>query len=41
MLLFLLIAFPDPNPLASYRAMARGVWDYAVRKDGPYVEHAV
>jgi rhamnosyltransferase len=40
MLLLLLIGFLDPSPLASYRAIARGMWDYAVRKDGPYVERA-
>jgi rhamnosyltransferase len=35
-----LIGFLDPDPLASYRAMARGVWDYAARRDGRYMEHA-
>jgi rhamnosyltransferase len=40
MLLLLLIGFLDPSPLASYRAIARGMWDYALRRDGPYVEHA-
>jgi rhamnosyltransferase len=40
-LLFLpLIGFLDPSPLANYRAIARGMWDYAVRKTGPYVERA-
>jgi rhamnosyltransferase len=38
MLLLLLIGFLDASPLASYRAIARGVWDYAVRKEGRYVE---
>jgi len=37
MLLLLLIGFLDPKPFASYRAIARGIWDYAVRKNGPYV----
>jgi rhamnosyltransferase len=40
MLLLLLAGFLDPSPIASYRAIARGMWDYAVRKDGPYVERA-
>ncbi len=40
MLRLLFIGFLDPSPLASYRAIARGIWDYAVRKDGPYVERA-
>jgi rhamnosyltransferase len=40
MLLLFLIGFLDPSPLASYRAIGRGMWDYAVRKDGPYVECA-
>jgi len=40
MLLLMLIGFLDPSPLASYRAIARGMWDYAARKDGPYVERA-
>jgi len=38
MFLLLLIGFLDPSPLASYRAIARGVWDYALRREGPYVE---
>jgi len=40
MLLLLLIGFLDASPLASYRAIARGLWDYAGRKDGPYEERA-
>jgi rhamnosyltransferase len=40
MLLLLLIGFLDSSPLASYRAVARGLWDYAIRKDGRYVERA-
>jgi rhamnosyltransferase len=40
MLLLMLIGFLDPSPLASYRAIARGMWDYAAGKDGPYVEGA-
>jgi rhamnosyltransferase len=40
MLLLLLIGFLDPSPLASYRAIARGLWDFALRKKGPYVECA-
>jgi rhamnosyltransferase len=40
MLLLLLIGFLDPNPLASYRAVARGTWDYSVRKKGRFVESA-
>jgi len=40
MLLLLLIGFLDSSPLASYRAIARGLWDYALRKDGPYMERA-
>jgi rhamnosyltransferase len=39
-LLLLLIGFLDPSPLDSYRAIARGIRDYAARKDGPYVERA-
>jgi rhamnosyltransferase len=38
MFLLLLIGFLDPSPLASYRAIARGMWDYALRREGPYVE---
>ncbi|MDP9268927.1 MAG: glycosyltransferase family 2 protein [Acidobacteriota bacterium] len=34
------IGFLDPDPLASYRAIARGVVDYTARKHGPYVERA-
>jgi rhamnosyltransferase len=40
MLLLFLVAFLDPSPLASYRAIARGVKDYAMRKNGPYAECA-
>jgi rhamnosyltransferase len=36
MLLLLLIGFLDPRPLASYQAIARGMWDYALRREGPY-----
>jgi hypothetical protein len=39
-LLLLFIGFLDPNPLASYRAIGRGLWDYALRRNGPYVERA-
>jgi rhamnosyltransferase len=39
-LLALLILFRDPAPLASYRAIARGLTDYIVRRDGPYLEPA-
>jgi len=38
--LLLFIGFLDASPLASYRAVARGLWDYAARKDGPYMERA-
>jgi rhamnosyltransferase len=38
MLLLFLLGFMDPSPLASYRAVARGLWDYAMRKKGPYME---
>jgi rhamnosyltransferase len=38
MLRLLLIGFLDASPLASYRAIARGLWDYAARKGGRYVE---
>ncbi|MFZ3245779.1 MAG: hypothetical protein WBG29_07575 [Candidatus Acidiferrales bacterium] len=41
MFLLLLVGFLDPSPLASYRAIARGLWDYAARKTGPRTEHAV
>jgi len=40
MLLLLLIGFVDPSPRASYRAVVRGMWDYAVHRDGPYMERA-
>jgi rhamnosyltransferase len=40
MLLMLLIGFLDSSPLASYRAVARGMWDYVLRREGPYVERA-
>ena len=39
-LLLLFIGVLDASPLASYRAVARGLRDYAARKDGPYVERA-
>ena len=39
-LLLLFIGVLDASPFASYRAVARGLWDYAARKDGPYVERA-
>ncbi len=39
-LLLLFIGFWDRSPLASYRAIARGIGDYVARKDGPYVERA-
>ncbi len=38
MLLLLLIGFLDSRPLASYRAIMRGIWDYALRREGRYVE---
>lgn len=38
MLHLLFIGFLDPSPLANYRAIARGMWDYAMRKDGRFVE---
>jgi len=37
-LLLFLIGFLDTAPLASYRAIARGLWDYARRRRGPYVQ---
>jgi len=37
-LLLILIGFFDSRPLASYRAIARGLWDYAGRKTGQYAE---
>jgi rhamnosyltransferase len=37
-LLLLLMGFLDPSPLSSYRAVARGIGDYALRRKGPYVE---
>jgi len=40
-LLLLLVGFLDPSPLASYRAVARGMWDYVARKDGPYMRLAI
>lgn len=36
--LTLLIGFLDPDPIASYRAIVRGIGDYLARRDGPYVE---
>ena len=38
MIILVLLGFLDPSPLASYRAIARGIWDYVVRKSGPYME---
>jgi rhamnosyltransferase len=38
MIRLLFIGFMDLSPLASYRAIARGMWDYVLRKKGPYVE---
>ena len=40
MLLLLLIGFLDSRPLPSYRAIVRGMWDYALRRQGPYVKRA-
>jgi rhamnosyltransferase len=40
LLLLLLIGFFDASPLASYRAIARGVWDYTRGKVGRYEERA-
>jgi rhamnosyltransferase len=40
MLFLLVIGFLDSSPFANYRAIARGLWDYALRKNGPYVERA-
>jgi len=40
MLLLVFIGFLDPSPFASYRAIARGIWDYAMRKSGLYVGQA-
>jgi rhamnosyltransferase len=40
MILLLLIGFFDPRPLASYRLVARGLWDWAARKQGPYAGRA-
>lgn len=40
MLLLFLIGFLDNRPLASYRAIARGLWDYAMRKRGPCMEYS-
>lgn len=39
-ILLVLIGFRDPSPLASYRAAARGIWDYILRKKGRYSENA-
>ena len=39
-LLLFLIGFLDTAPLASYRAIARGLWDYAMRKRGPCMEYS-
>jgi hypothetical protein len=36
LILFALIGFFDTSPLESYRAAARGVYDYLRRKRGPY-----
>jgi rhamnosyltransferase len=40
MLLLPLIGFQDSRPLASYRAIVQGMWDYALRREGPHVERA-
>ena len=40
LILLPLIGFFDASPLASYRAIARGVWDYARGKVGRYEERA-
>jgi rhamnosyltransferase len=40
MLRLLFIGLLDLSPLASYRAIARGLWDYALRKNGRYMERA-
>jgi rhamnosyltransferase len=39
-LLLVFIGFLDASPLASYRAIARGMWDYILRREGRYVERA-
>jgi rhamnosyltransferase len=38
MIILILVSFMDPSPVASYSAIARGLWDYAMRKKGPYME---
>jgi len=38
-LLTVLIAFLDPRPRDSYRAIVRGIRDYLAGRSGPYVEH--
>jgi rhamnosyltransferase len=40
LILTVLIAFLDPSPRDSYRAIARGIRDYAARRDGPLIQHA-
>jgi rhamnosyltransferase len=40
LLLLVLIGFLDASPLASYRAIARGIWDYCAGKKGQYVGSA-
>jgi rhamnosyltransferase len=40
MVLLVFAGFLDAKPVASYRAVARGIWDYVARKSGPNVEHA-
>lgn len=37
-LLMVLVAFRDPRPWASYRAVLRGIRDYIAGKSGPHVE---
>jgi rhamnosyltransferase len=37
-LLLVLIAVYDPSPLKSYRAIAKGIWDYLARREGIYLE---
>jgi hypothetical protein len=39
MILLVLVGCFDPRPLATYRAIARGMWDYVLRKSGPYMDH--
>jgi rhamnosyltransferase len=39
LVLLFLIGFLDASPLVSYRGVIRGLWDYVMRRRGPYLQY--